>query len=235
MFTKTAQFYDAIYSFKDYEAEAQKLHALIQQHKQSPGNALLDVACGTGKHISLLRQNYEAEGLDLDDNLLAIARDHNPGVTFHQANMLDFNLGREFDVVTCLFGAVAYVRTAQNLRRALENMIRHLKPGGVLIVEPWIAPDNFQEGLLHSLFVDEPDLKIARMNISKIEDGLAILDFDYLVGTPSGIEHFKERHEMALFSREVFISIFEGNGLEVTYDPEGLMRRGLYTAVKTIA
>ena len=232
MFTKTAQFYDAIYSFKDYEAEAQKLHALIEQHKQSQGNSLLDVACGTGIHLALLREHYNIEGLDLNENLLAIAAERNPGVTLHHADMLDFDLGRRFDVITCLFGAVGYVKTPERLRQALGNMIHHLEPGGVLIVEPWIAPDNFQNGRLHSLFVDEPELKIARMNISRIEDGLAILDFNYMVGTPAGIDYFTERHEMGLFRHEEFMSVFEANGMEVMYDSEGLMRRGLYTAVK---
>ncbi len=63
MFTKTAEFYDAIYTFKDYETEAQKLRALIKQHKQSQGNSLLDVTCGTGKHLALLREHCDVEGL----------------------------------------------------------------------------------------------------------------------------------------------------------------------------
>lgn len=233
MFTKTAEFYDAIYSFKDYETEAQKLHALIQKHKQSRGNSLLDVACGTGKHLSLLREHYDVAGLDLDENLLTIARERNPGVTLHHADMLDFDLGRQFDVITCLFGAVGYVRTPERLRQALSNMIRHLEPGGILIVEPWITPDNFQDGRLHSLFVDAPELKIARMNLSRIEEGLAILDFHFMVGTPAGIDFFTERHEMGLFGHEEFMSEFEVNGMEVMYDQEGLMRRGLYTAVRS--
>ncbi len=232
MFTKTAKFYDAIYSFKDYATEAETLHALITEHQGSAGNSLLDVACGTGKHLSLLRQHYDVEGLDLDENLLAIARERNPGVTFYHADMLTFELGRRFDIITCLFGAVGYVKTPEKLQQALRNMIRHLEPGGVLIVEPWITPDNFQDGRLHSLFVDEPELKIARMNISRIEEGLAILDFHFMVGTPAGIDFFTERHEMGLFSREEFMSEFEANSMEVMYDPEGLMRRGLYTAVK---
>ena len=50
MFTNSARFYDAVYSFKDYEAESQRLQALIEE--RSPGAAtLLDVACGTGKHL----------------------------------------------------------------------------------------------------------------------------------------------------------------------------------------
>jgi len=232
MFTKTAEFYDAIYTFKDYKTEAEKLRALIKQHKQSQGNSLLDVACGTGKHLSFLREHYDVEGVDLDENLLAIARQSNPGVTFHHANMLDFDLGRRFDIITCLFGSVGYVKAPERLRQALGNMIRHLEPGGVLIVEPWITPEAFQEGRLHPLFVDEPELKIARMNISRIENGLATLDFHFMVGTPTGIDYFTERHEMGLFSREEFMSEFEANSMEVMYDPDGLMRRGLYTAVK---
>ena len=39
MFTKTAQFYDAIYSWKDYETESAKLHDLIQQHKHNNGSS----------------------------------------------------------------------------------------------------------------------------------------------------------------------------------------------------
>jgi len=111
MFTKSAAFYDAIYSFKNYEREAQQLHALIQQHKRSTGMALLDVACGTGAHIPFLREHYAVEGLDLDANLLAIARQRNPDITFHQADMLDFDLGHSFDVIVCLFSSIGYVKT----------------------------------------------------------------------------------------------------------------------------
>ena len=50
MFTKSAQWYDAIYAWKDYTREAERLHALIQQHARQHATTLLDVACGTGQH-----------------------------------------------------------------------------------------------------------------------------------------------------------------------------------------
>jgi ubiquinone/menaquinone biosynthesis C-methylase UbiE len=57
MYHKSARIYDAIYAShgKDYEAEAEKLHNLIQQYKKSPGITLLDVACGTGNHVAQLQ------------------------------------------------------------------------------------------------------------------------------------------------------------------------------------
>jgi ubiquinone/menaquinone biosynthesis C-methylase UbiE len=45
--------------------------------------SLLDVACGTGKHLEQLMRWYQVEGLDLDDGLLAIARERLPGVPLH--------------------------------------------------------------------------------------------------------------------------------------------------------
>src|SRR5258707_11718440 len=111
MFTKSEAFYDAIYgTMKDYAVEAQQIHALIQQYKQSSGTTLLDVACGTGRHLPFLREHYTLEGLDLDEQMLAIARQRNPEVVFHHADMADFDLGRRFDAIVCLFSSIGYVK-----------------------------------------------------------------------------------------------------------------------------
>jgi SAM-dependent methyltransferase len=234
MFVKSEAFYDAIYgTMKDYEREAQLVHELIQQYKQSPGNALLDVACGTGRHISYLRENYVVEGLDLDEQMLEIARRRNPGVVFHQADMVDFELGRRFDAVVCLFSSIGYVKTLPRLRQAVRTMSRHLNPGGVLLIEPWLTPEKVKAGRLGASFVDQPDLKIARMNLVVVEDNVTIMDFHYLVGTPESIEYFTERHEMGLFTHEEYLDAFKASSLEVVFDPDPqkLMGRGLYIGI----
>lgn len=74
MFSKSASYYDMLYSFKDYAAEADKVRSAIDAAKQSAGCRLLDVACGTGQHLRHLEQHFDAEGLDLDPELLALAR-----------------------------------------------------------------------------------------------------------------------------------------------------------------
>ena len=236
MFTKAAAFYDAIYAAmgKDYAGEAQRLHELIQQYKRCPGNTLLDVACGTGRHPAFLQQWYDVEGLDLDDAMLAIARRRCPDVVFHQADMVDFDLGRQFDVIVCLFSSIGYVKTVPRLRQALQTMGRHLRPGGVVIIEPWLTPETYQAGTIHAQFVNQPDLKLARMNISAVEDGVSVLNFHYLVATPEGIKHFTERHELGLFSHDDYLAAFRASGLEVVYDPEGLTGRGLYIGIRPL-
>jgi ubiquinone/menaquinone biosynthesis C-methylase UbiE len=229
MFTKSARFYDAIYEFKDYVAESERVHELIQE--RNPGaRSLLDVACGTGQHLEHLSEHYEVEGLDLDDELLAVARDRLPGITLHRGDMIDVDLGRTFDAVTCLFSSIGYVRTEQNLDAAVSTMARHLSPGGVLVIEPWLTPDAWEDGHIGGVFVDHDDLKIARLDTPKRDGKLSLIHFAYLVATRNEISHFTEDHVLALFTDNQYRSALESAGLAVEHDPEGLMGRGLYIA-----
>jgi SAM-dependent methyltransferase len=227
VFDKSARIYDAVYSFKDYTSESERVHTLIEE--RAPGAAsLLDVACGTGKHLEQLRRWYAVEGLDLDAELIAIARERLAGVPLHVADMTSFDLARRFDVVTCLFSAIGYAGSVEKLDAAIAAMAAHLEPGGLLLVEPWLAPDVWLAGRPHLLVVDEPDLKIARMTYSGREGPLAIMDFTYLVGTPAGVEQFTEHHEAALFSDAEYRAAFAAAGLAVEHDADGLCGRGLY-------
>ncbi len=234
MFKPSARYYDKIYVFKDYQAEAAKLMQVIAEYKQSPGNSLLDVACGTGHHLDYLKERFNIEGLDLEPGLLEAARQRLPGVTFHQADMTAFDLGRRFDVLTCLFSAIGYVMTMDGLGKALTCMAAHLLPGGLLAVEPWFTPETWRAGTVHALLVDEPELKIARLNLSGAKGRISFMDFHYLVATPQGVEHFTEWHELGLFTVEEMQSAIAAAGLAPAYDPEGLTGRGLHLGVKPL-
>ena len=230
MFTKSAHLYDLIYSAvgKDYAAEAAMVHAIIERYKCSSGNRLLDVACGSGQHLTHLAAFYEPAGLDLDENLLAAARQRCPEVPFFHADMTDFNLGLRFDVITCLFSSIGYVKILPRLNQTLRTFARHLAPGGVLLVEPWFAPDTFYPGRVSAVFVDQPELKVVRMSSTQVRGRLSTLYFYYMVGTPAGVEVFNERHDLGLFTHAEYRKAFQKAGLEVFYEETGLTGRGLY-------
>jgi SAM-dependent methyltransferase len=227
VFRRSARLYDAVYaSIRDYPREAAELDRLIQERR--PGaRTLLDIACGTGAHLEHLT-GYEVEGLDLDPEMLGVARERLPNVPLHEGDMADFELGKRFDAVVCMFSSIGYVRTAERLRSAVASMARHLEPGGVLIVEPWLSPEVWADRHVGAVFVDEPELKIARMNVGQREGDVSIFEFEYLVGTPNGLERFNERHELGLFTVEQHLEAFRAAGLEADHDPEGPMGRGLY-------
>ncbi len=234
VYEKQAAYYDAIYAAqgKDYQKEAQQIHDEIEKHKRSTGNELLDVGCGTGGHFPFLKQWYQAEGLDLDGHMLAVAKKRFPDTIFHRGDMTDFDLGRQFDAVTCLFSAIGYTKTPGNMQRAIANMARHVKPGGVVLVEPWFAPDKWKTGKPSATFVDQPDLKIARVNIADRRDNISVINFHFVVATPGNVEHFTELHELGLFTQEQYMEAFKHAGLEGKHDPQGITGRGLYIGTK---
>jgi SAM-dependent methyltransferase len=235
MFTKSQRFYDAVYSWKDYPGEVAKLHALIQARR--PGaRTLLDVACGTGRHLELLREHYEIAGVDLDPEMLAIARDRlGDAVPLHLGDMGGFDLGRTFDVVACLFSSIGYARTDEGLRRSVANLARHAGPGGLVIVEPWFTPEAWEPNHVNANFVDDPDLKVARLSLSPELTDPMTLTFHYLVATPEGVEHFTEDHVVGMFTNQQYVEAFGRAGLAVEHDPEGLMGRGLYVGLPGVA
>ncbi len=73
MYTKSARLYDVLYSFQDYQGMAAKLVEIVRARLPSAAS-ILDVACGTGKHLEQLRGAFQVAGLDINPDLLAMAR-----------------------------------------------------------------------------------------------------------------------------------------------------------------
>jgi ubiquinone/menaquinone biosynthesis C-methylase UbiE len=237
MFEKSEGFYDAVYAWKDYKAEAVRLKQFIAERRQSPGSTFLDVACGTGGHIAYLRDTFTVEGIDINPRMLAIAQAKHPDIPFHLGDMVDFAIPRQFDVVASLFSSICYLKTAERLSRAVTNMARHVRPGGVLIVEPFFSPTSWKprNKAPDANIVDNEDTRIVRMIDSVRENNVVKSTFHYLVGTASGVEHFTEMHEFTLFTDDEVRDAFSSAGIDVNYDTTGLMGRGLYIGTRASA
>jgi SAM-dependent methyltransferase len=227
VYTKSAAYYDQLYHFMDHADLAARVRERVLE-RMPTARTLLDVGCGTGQHLHHLSSRFEVEGVDLNPDLLRIARERCPGVPLHEGDMTTFTLPRRYDVIICLFSSIAYVRTLERMRAAVANFARHLNPGGVALVEPWYTPETFWTDTLTGNVADHGDLKIYWMYTSRRVDRLSVLDIHYLVGQPSGVEHFTERHEMGLFTHAEYLTAFRDAGLEPEHEPIGIFRRGLY-------
>ena len=215
MFAQTSLFYDAIYRArgKSYADEARGIAELIRARNPN-AKTLLDVGCGTGAHLAAFEKlGFACRGIDADAKMVALARARCPEIDIAFADMMTFDLNDRFDVVTALFGTTGYARLPGHLDETIARLAAHLAPDGLLVVEPFLDRAEFVPGHVDAIFVDEPDLKIARMCLSKQMGGIAILDFNYLVATKTGVERFFERHELGLFDEAAYRSAFEAAGL----------------------
>lgn len=230
MFDRSAEVYDAIYHWKDYPAEAQAIRELIRS--RNPGaKTLLDVACGTGTHLALLADDFQCVGLDLNQDLLDIAKQKNPQMELVAGDMRTFGLGRQFDAITCLFGSTAYVANKEELTLTVQNFAKHLAPGGVLIVEPFVMRSKFQEGKFGIMTGEGPGFKVARANTTRREGDVCVLELHYLVARADKAECYRETHRVMLFEPDDYFEAIESAGLRPEYDEQGLMGRGLFLGV----
>ena len=232
VFSHSAELYDLIYSsFKDYSQEARQIATLLRSiHPQC--RTILDVACGTGEHAHHLvaHHGFDVDGLDLDPTFVEIAQAKHPAGQFHEANMVEFHLGRRYDAVLCLFSSIGYARTLPDVCRALACFREHLGTDGVVIVEPWFTPEVMEHGRTDTRTVKAPGLRVVRVSHSEVHDRLSRFRFDYEILAPDGVRHVSEVHELGLFTTDEMLRSFEASGLTAEYDSQGLTGRGLFIA-----
>jgi SAM-dependent methyltransferase len=230
-----AAWYDGFYGAKDYAAEAAAVMQLVDRLVPHAAT-LLDVACGTGRHLEHFATRFRCEGSDLDETMLAAARRRLPDVRFTPGDLVTLDLGRTFDVVTCLFSSIGYCRTVDRLGAAVAALARHVNPGGVLIVEPWFTPERWDEfGRVLVNVVEESDTKAVRVIATSRVADVAVLRIHYVEARPGDIRHEDRREEFGLFTREQYVDAVAAAGMAPGWDDEGLTGRGLVTGVRSPA
>lgn len=230
LYRDTAEFLDIRYEQKDYASEAGTVQQLFDSIH--PGAvSLLDVACGTGKHLAHLGQRYRAEGLDLSPELLRLAQNRLPGIPLHQGDMTDFRLGRTFDLVTCLFASIAMFSSPERMRASIRRMSEHLATDGVLFIEPYLTPGVYRKGEVVHNFRQTPERKLSWMYVMRYEAGVASWDIHWLIGTHDDeVVHFVEHEEYSLFTTGEIVEALRDCGLQVLHHARGLHGYGALIA-----
>lgn len=134
-FNKLAQFYDEKAQQRTaYLTVIDRM--IIEKLKEKKGLKLLDIGCGTGLRTAALAKQLkcsEIYGIDIAKEMVEQAKKRIPHA--QQVDMTSFTLGKEFDVVLCLFNCFGYLRTYKERISALKNMQKHLKKGGMLFID----------------------------------------------------------------------------------------------------
>ncbi|MGA7476444.1 MAG: class I SAM-dependent methyltransferase [Thermoplasmata archaeon] len=229
-----ARYYDGLNAWKDYRAEARRLEAIARRYGRPGRTTWLDVACGTGRHLEFLRQKHPVVGVDASREMLRIARRRLPRVRLVLADMRTFRLDERFDVVSCLFSAIGHLGTERDLQTTFVNLSRHLNPGGVAIVEPWIDPSKFRSSMVHVRTSDDPTVQVARVAFSSRRGNHSVIRYHYLIAEPGrGIRHAEVTDVGLLVSRARLLELMDAAGFRSRFVSDGLMAdRGLLIGTK---
>jgi len=228
-----ARYYDLIYSGKNYKEESAKIDRLIKKYKKSKGKKLLDVACGSGKHLQYFSKKYSCTGIDLNKEILDESKKRLKKVKFKQKDMINFKLNQKFDIITCLFSSIGYVKTYDNLKKSLKNFYTHLNKGGIILIQPWFTKSQWNNNTSHLQTYEDEKIKIARMVFSSMKrKNISVMEMHYLIGEDKkGVKHFVEKHEMGLFEVKESLKIMNRVGFDAKYLSK-FIGRGVYVGVK---
>lgn len=240
MYNEMARYYDVMYSGKDYKQEAEELTQLIMRSKRTDGLNLLEAGCGTGNYLGHLNSTFSCTGIDISKNMLQIARRKKfTDVKLIRADMTKFSMAERFDAVLCLFGVISYVKTYSGLRKTIEKFSEHLKPGGVVVIEPHFVKPRL-DGSLELKYehmrpymstLDSEGIKIARLRVPQIQGDFCTMDIHILIAEGSGVKYVIDHQEIGLFAPKRILKIMDDAGIDAEFRDE-IVEQGLYVGVK---
>lgn len=127
-----AEFYDQIMGERTESLE--KVKSLISQYNPK-ARSVLELAVGTGSVIKGLSKEYEVAGLDLSSEMLSIAKKKVPQANIYKEDMSNFNIGRFFDVIICVFDSINHLTEFEQWDSMLSSVSKHLNVGGIFIFD----------------------------------------------------------------------------------------------------
>lgn len=244
VFGNYSRYYNLLYKDKDYASEAEYVKNLIDKHL--PGvTSILDLGCGTGRHDFLLAEmGYEVTGVDLSQEMLAVANaqraslnsqqgfahpsslnPHPTLVSFHHGDIRTVRLERTFDVVISLFHVMSYQTGNDDLAAAFATASAHLKPGGIFIFDCWYGP---------AVLTDRPVVRVKRLEDAEItltrivepvmypDKNLVELNYHIMArDKESGaVEEVQEKHLMRYLFRPEIELLVQKSGMLITESSE---------------
>ena len=146
-----AEVYDTVYA--DVRED---IPFYVDAARRSEG-PVLELGCGTGRvTVPIAEAGLDVTGLDSSPAMLDVGRRKlqaspaagDGSATFVQADMADFSLGREFRLVIIPYRGFLSLLTVEAQVVTLENVRRHLSPGGRLVFNIFVPdPDTLvQDG-----------------------------------------------------------------------------------------
>jgi len=143
------------------------------------GGPALDVGCGpTGRFLTILAaEGFSAEGLDISEEMLALATAQNPEATFHRADICEWDFPRAYDFIAAWDSTFHLPLDRQE--PVLRKLCAGLAPGGVVLFTCGGGPPGEVSGEMQGLRFDYSTLGVERNVAILVECGCLVRHVEY--------------------------------------------------------
>ena len=211
---------------EEYAGESEKYCRLIRENALIEPKTLLHLASGAGINDYTFKKYFTVTGVDISEGMLAVAKQLNPEVEYHFGDMRTVDLGKKFDVVV-IPDSIGYMTTVEDLHRALQNALKHLEAGGLLLVTAHLKEEFQENNFAYSGSRGDVEVTVFENNYIPDPAGTTYeATVVYLVRRGGELEIYTDRHIIGFFTAQVWHDLFKELGMEVKqvafkelYDP----------------
>jgi SAM-dependent methyltransferase len=191
------------------------LEFAFRTHATHKVKDVLDVACGSGRHVlGLAHRGYKCIGQDYTPEQVQIAKTRSKregvSITLLQGDATRLKYESEFDAVLALY-ILFLLPDDDSVLSCLRQVHRALKSGGILVCnianpfyegESWFSLKSIQQG---HYFNEVRVAGLRYISIDRVQDfdplhGVAWWQETHVIETPDGMHIFRERERLRLFT-----------------------------------
>jgi len=140
-YTTLARCYDGFTKNMDYKRRTEYLCALLCAARVKRGDTILDLACGTGTYTcALLRQGYDAVGVDASPEMLQIALEKAQALDVPSPLLLcqrleNLDLYGTAQAAICLTDSLNHLAQPAQVRKFFRRLALFLEPGAPFLFD----------------------------------------------------------------------------------------------------
>ena len=195
--------------------ESSEAEFVIRALDLRPGDRVLDLCCGTGRHaVPLAKAGLRVTGLDMSEQYLELAhlasREAGVKVRLVQGDMREIPFIGEFDAVVNMFTAFGYFDSESDDQRVLDGVAAALRPGGRLLLDllnrDWVAANYVRSELREG---EDGTIYQERREFDPVAGRNHV---EFTITSPDGAER-KTSHHIRLYVVTEISQMFDRGGL----------------------
>lgn len=242
-FKDYAKFYNLLYKDKNYPKEAAYIDTLVRTHctRDKKEISLLDLACGTGKHLFELNAlGYQRlTGSDIAKEMIEIARRNASNkkldVDFHNYSFQEADkIPGKFDVIISMFSAVNYITSFEDQMRTFRNISNHLEVGGLFIFDYWngnaVVRDYSPLKVLRKKDDRAEIIRISNTTLDLIKQSATVVFNCLYMENGARVNEFEEVHHLHYYHFPEMFNLLQIAGFEIVHQSPFLSPDGTVDA-----